>query len=408
MAREVLESVSDVKSAASVSDVWDRTGLPSWTYFSEEFLALECDEVFRTHWQLVCHVNDVKEPGDFATLDIAGERVLVVRGRDSVMRAFHNLCRHRGSRVVPKDNGRCENVMVCPFHGWAYNLDGTLRGIAQRDTFPELKPGDWGLMPLEMEIWNGFVFVRFKAGPQPSVAKFLERFETEVESYGLAEMEPVPQSEYAESVEVNWKSVRDVDNVGNHVRQAHPALHDLYGQHYFDEPYVEGTSWSLGHFNDGPSRLWSVRNNRKILPEAHWLPDNRRRAWLYIGLFPNLVFGPHPDSVIFYQEIPVAATSTIQRGAVCRNPNETREMRLAHYLSGSIDRDTVEEDRMLAVWSCEAARSSADDGILLSDLEYGLRTFHDHLRGLLPVISRMKEPAPGMRATENARLTLGP
>ena len=143
---------------------WDRRGLPAWSFFNPEMLELEKDMLFRRHWQLACHVSDVPEPGDFLTLDLVGERALVVRGKDGVVRAFHNLCRHRGSRVVAEDQGRCRAI-ICPFHGWVYNLDGTLRGAAEPGSFPDLDPQEWGLKPIDMDIWQGFVFVRFPARP---------------------------------------------------------------------------------------------------------------------------------------------------------------------------------------------------------------------------------------------------
>ena len=107
---------------------WDRKGLPAWAYHSEAIYALEQERLFRRHWQIAGHLSDIPEPGDYVTLDIAGERALVVRGHDGVPRAFHNICRHRGTRVVTGETGRCNKAIVCPFHGWAYNLDGTLRG----------------------------------------------------------------------------------------------------------------------------------------------------------------------------------------------------------------------------------------------------------------------------------------
>ncbi len=110
--------------------------LPAWSYFNTEMLEMEKDLLFRSHWQLVCHVNDLPEPGDFVTLDCVGERALVIRGKDGVLRGFHNLCRHRGSRVVAAEQGNCRNAIVCPFHGWVYNLDGTLRGAAQPEKLP--------------------------------------------------------------------------------------------------------------------------------------------------------------------------------------------------------------------------------------------------------------------------------
>ncbi len=370
---------------------WDRSGLPGWAYFSQELFELECETLFKTHWQFVCHVNEAADIGAYVTFDVAGERALVIRGHDGILRAFHNLCRHRGSRIVPEARGVCNKAMVCPYHGWAYNLDGGLRGIANRDSFPPMQAEKWGLKPLEMEIWNGLVFIRFQAGPQPSVAEVLARFDDEIAPYDLANMVPTDSNSMDDLLPVNWKSVRDVDNEGYHVRQAHPGLHQLYGDGYFDEPYVNGTSRSVGTFNEAYGHRWSVRKYREILPEADRLPLHQRRQWIYFGMFPNFVLGLYPDSVIYYQEVPQSAEQTVQRGMCYRRAKESREMKAARYLSGRIDRDTAEEDQMLMVWSCEATKSSAYDGVILSDLEYGVKTYHDHLRQLLPV---MEQPVP--------------
>jgi len=383
---------------------WDRSGLPGWAYFSQELFELECETLFKTHWQFVCHVNEAAEIGAYVTFDMAGERALVIRGHDGILRGFHNLCRHRGSRIVPDARGVCNKAMVCPYHGWAYNLDGGLRGIANRDTFPPMQAEKWGLKPLEMEIWNGLVFIRFQAGPQPAVAEILARFDDEIASYDLANMVPTDSNSMDDLLAVNWKSVRDVDNEGYHVRQAHPGLYQLYGDGYFDEPYANGTSRSVGTFNEAYGHRWSVRKYREILPEAENLPLHQRRQWIYFGMFPNFVLGLYPDSVIYYQEVPQSATQTVQRGMCYRRREESREMKAARYLSGRIDRDTAEEDQMLMVWSCEATKSSAYDGVIFSDLEYGVKTYHDHLRRLLPVMGQPAPPEPGQMAQVNDAL----
>ena len=383
---------------------WDRSGLPGWAYFSQELFELECETLFKTHWQFVCHVNEAADIGAYVTFDVAGERALVIRGHDGILRAFHNLCRHRGSRIVPDVRGVCNKAMVCPYHGWAYNLDGGLRGIANRDTFPPMQAEKWGLKPLEMEIWNGLVFIRFQAGPQPAVAEILARFDDEIAPYDLANMVPTDSNSMDDLLPVNWKSVRDVDNEGYHVRQAHPGLHQLYGNGYFDEPYANGTSRSVGTFNEAYGHRWSVRKYREILPEADNLPREQQRQWIYFGMFPNFVLGLYPDSVIYYQEVPQSAEQTVQRGMCYRRSNESREMKAARYLSGRIDRDTAVEDQMLMVWSCEATKSSAYDGVIFSDLEYGVKTYHDHLRQLLPVMAQPVPPASGQMALLNDAL----
>ena len=384
---------------------WDRRGLPAWSYASTELLELEKELLFRRSWQLVGLECELAVPGAYLTLDVAGERALVVRGRDGKIRAFHNVCRHRGSRVVADERGTCRGVITCPFHAWSYNLDGTLRGAARPQSLPPLDPVQWGLKPIELELWHGFVFVRFKPSAQPSVAEILAPFADEVAHYRTQELVTLPGwGAWQDELPVNWKAVRDVDNEGYHVPRAHPGLQDLYGHGYSDEPFVRGASRSFAPFNDGPGSMWSVRKYKKLLPEVAHLPESHRRAWLYIGFFPNTVLTFYPDSVMFYQEFPLAVDRTLQRGRAFAYRDESRELRAARYLAGRIDRITGKEDAQLIVWSNEAVHSSGYDGVILSDLEYGVRSYHDHLRQLMPVLDLDQAPAPGGLVERNDAL----
>ena len=375
----------------AIPNDWDRSGLPGWSYHSPALLELEKEQVFRNHWQIVGHVSDVPEAGDYLAMDVVGERALIVRGKDGVVRGFHNMCRHRGSRVVADDQGNCRNALVCPFHGWVYNLDGTLRGAARPRSFPELDKTEFGLRQLDLEIWMGFVFIRFRAGPQPAVAELMRPHEAELAHYGIADM--VPSYGIWSSVsKVNWKSVRDVDNEGYHVAMAHPALQDLYGATYFDEPFVNGVSRSYATYNPHAGRRWSVRNYVKIAPEPERLPDDLKKAWVYYGIFPNAVISVQPESVQFYQEFPLSTGETLLRGAIYRYRDESREQAAARYLAFRIDRETMSEDIQLSEWSNESMLSHAFEGFYLSDLEYGVRTHHDHLRAALPVLNLETPP----------------
>lgn len=375
----------------TIPDEWDRRGLPGWSYHSTGLLELEKEHVFRTHWQIVGHVSDVPNPGDYLAMDVVGERALVVRGKDGVVRAFLNMCRHRGSRVVADDKGNCRNALVCPFHGWVYNLDGTLRGAARPRSFPELDKVAFGLTQLELDIWMGFIFVRFRPGPQPPVAELMAAVEAEIAPYDIASMVPA-YGTWATETPVNWKSVRDVDNEGYHVAMAHPALQDLYGSTYFDEPFVEGVSRSFATFNPHAGRRWSVRNYVRFCEPNPRLPESHRKAWVYYGLFPNAVIAMTPETAQFYQEFPLSTGRSLLRGAVYRYRDETRRQAAARYLALRIDRETTSEDVQLSVWSNESMTSEAFAGFYLSDLEYGVRSHHDHLRRLLPVLELEKAP----------------
>ena len=391
------------KEHTEIPNDWDRSGLPAWSFFNNEMFEAEKDLLFRRHWQLICHSNDIPNAGDFITWNLIGERALVIRGKDGKIRAFHNLCKHRGSRVIADDAGTCKSTITCPFHGWTYNLDGTLRGASRPSSLPKLDPVEYGLPPLEMDIWNGFIFVRFQPGPQPALSDILKKFDDEVSQYELFDLKPTGDGFWTEEIDANWKCVRDVDNEGYHVPMAHPGLYDLFGQNYYDEPIAGGLSRSVGSFNSGDGRLWSVRNYKKLLHAKDSLDDTHQKCWLYIGVFPNLVFGLYPDSVIFYQEYPVENGKTIQRGGNYKYAEENREMKVSRYLSMRIDRLTSKEDEQLIKWSWEAAFSSAYDGVLLSDLEYGVKAYHDTLREYFPVLSG-SEPERGRLLQVNERL----
>lgn len=375
-----------------VPENWDRRGLPGWTYHSQALFDLERTRLFLTHWQVAGHVNDVPAAGDWISFDLLGERAVIMRGRDGVVRAFHNLCRHRGARVVDGASGHCKGAMVCPFHGWVYNLDGSLRGAARPESFGDMDRTKFGLKPVEMEVWHGFVFVRFLPGPQPSVAEWLKPYDQDFADYRASELLPVSTAVWTTELPVNWKSVRDVDNEGYHVAMAHPALQELYGRSYSDVIHRGGLAASYATFGDTPGRRWSVRAYVKLAPVQGWLPERLQRNWNYYGVFPNNVFAATPEGFQFYQDIPVAPDRTLLTGRTYRHPDETRQTRIARYLAGRIDRETSVEDQQLSIWSNESMKSSAFDNFHLSDLEYGVRVHHDKLRALFPVMGEYEQP----------------
>lgn len=388
-----------------VPDDWDRRGLPGWTYHSQALFELERHEVFLNHWQIAGHVRDIPAPGDWLTFDLLGERALVIRGQDDQVRAFHNLCRHRGARVVDGASGQCRNALVCPFHGWVYNLDGTLRGAARPESFGDLDRNEFGLKPIEMEIWHGFVFLRFLPGPQPAVDELMKPFDADFTAYGAAALLPGDLGGWATTtLPVNWKSVRDVDNEGYHVAMAHPALQDLYGRTYRDIVYPGGISHSHGEFRTAGGRLWSVRRYLKLAARPAHLPDRLRQSWTYYGLFPNTVIAFTPEGAQYYQDIPLARDETRLDGRLYRYPHEDRQARAARYLAYRIDRDTSAEDQQLSIWSNESMKSSAFENFHLSDLEFGVRAHHDLLRALLPVVRLNEAPEEDRLAAINEDL----
>ena len=393
-----------VHNTLPIPNEWDRRGLPAWTYHSPAFFELEREALFLTHWQVVGHISDMPSPGDWISYDMLGERAVVMRGQDGALRAFHNLCRHRGARVVDGAKGHCRGAIICPFHGWVYNLDGTLRGAAQPSSFGDLERADFGLKPIEMDIFHGFLFLRFKPGPQPKVAEMLAPYSADFAAYRSETLLPVDAPHWAADLAVNWKSVRDVDNEGYHVPMAHPGLQDLYGRTYVDLHLEGGLSLSIGQFGDAPARGWSVKRYNSVAERQDWLPPHLQNSWTYYGLFPNAVSAFTPESAQFYQEIPISPGLSRITGRIYRHPNETRAMRAARYLAYRIDRDTSTEDQQLSIWSNESMKSSAFEGFHLSDLEYGVRRHHDALRELMPIMTLDQAPPETELARLNAEM----
>ena len=295
--------------------------------------------------------------------------------------------------------GHCRSAIVCPFHGWVYNLDGTLRGAAVPTSFGDFDRAKFGLKPIELQTFNGFLFLRFHPGPQPDVATLMAPFAADFTAYKLAAMLPTGPPSWGTNLAVNWKSVRDVDNEGYHVAMAHPGLQDLYGRSYCDYTLDHGLSFSMGYFGDAPGRTWSVKNYVK-LPRHNDLPPHLHNAWTYYGLIPNTVLAVTPEGAQFYHELPISPGQTRTTGRLYRHPHENRETRAARYLAYRIDRATSAEDQQLSVWSNESMKSSAFEGFHLSDLEYGVRRHHDRLRAILPVLG-LDTPPPD---TDLARL----
>ena len=371
---------------------WNRAGLPAWSYRSERLLAVEAERVFLNHWHVVGHVNDLRESGDWLSFDLLGERALVIRGRDGTIRAFHNTCRHRGSRLVEGESGHCRGALVCPFHAWVYDLHGQLKTPSQPDTFPELDPQEWGLRPLELEIWRGLLFLRFEPGPQPAIAALMARHELELRPYPLESLQPTDGFYSSPVTPVNWKAMVDVDNECYHCPTAHPGLSDLYGRRYEEGPWIEGTHRIRGPFNASPPRQELNRRYRDLVASHPEPFASLPQAWLYIGLFPVSVLVFYPESAGFYRSIPLDATRSVMTGATYRYDGESDSMREARALSQEIDTAVMLEDKHVCELHFEATASRYWQQAILGDSEKAVREHHDMLRALIPELDATREP----------------
>jgi phenylpropionate dioxygenase-like ring-hydroxylating dioxygenase large terminal subunit len=374
--------------------------LPAWIYRDPEFFALEREHLFMPAWHLVCHVNDIPRAGDYATFDLLGELALVVRGKDGVIRAFHNVCRHRAARVLDGPTGHTDNCIRCPYHAWTYALDGKLIAVPGRSQY-EIDEGRHGLVPLASEQLMGMVFVRF-APNGPSVRETLAPILDALTPYDIEGMQPLfPLHQRLR--QANWKNANDNYNDALHVRAAHPGLSRLIGRTYTLE-HGGMVNMLCGEVEATPSGGWSVRAYAKLLPDVTQLPPRNRRLWLYYQAWPNLCFNLYPDQVELMQFVPVSPTETIVRDAAYALPDDRREMRAARYLNVRVNRRVGLEDQDLIERVQAGMRSSSFTSGPFGRNEVCLRGLAARMRELIPVSRLERAPAAGTVAQTNAEL----
>jgi len=364
--------------------------LPAWLYTDPAFFALERERLFRHAWQIVCHVNDIPCAGDYQAFDFLDERVVSLRGDDGAVRSFHNVCRHRASRIADGTSGNCGHRLVCPYHAWSYALDGRLAAIPRWQGFDDVDPSELGLVSLEQEIWRGFVFVRFAEGG-PNVAEMMSPYAAELDAYDFENLQPRGKV-VLRPRPVNWKNVADNYADGLHIPVAHPGLSRLFAGSYA----VEANAWvdkMSGVITQAPSPNWSEGRYQALLDGFDHLPPPLRRTWNYYRLWPNLAFDVYPDQVDFMQLIPVSATQTLIREIAYAQPDDRRETRAARYLNWRINRQVNAQDTVLIERVQAGMASSSYVTGPLSPAEPCLAAFAERLRAAIPEAALPHPPA---------------
>ncbi len=366
--------------------------LPGWTYTDPEFLAAEVARVIRPSWQIICHTSDLSAPGDWRSIDYVGESVIVIRGEDGVVRGFTNVCRHRAMRLLEGDGG-CAKKIICPYHAWAYELDGRLSGVPASADYPMLDKARQGLAVVGVEIWRGFVFVRLEDDGGPSVAAMMAPYEHEIEPYRFADLRTITPA-YTRDRAVNWKQIGDNYSDNLHIPVAHPGLTRLFGKSYAIEaqPFVDKMS---GYLVDRPSADWWERFYQTHVPHELHLPEANQRLWLYYKLWPNIAFDLYPDQVDFMQWLPISPTQSVLRMMAFALPDDRREMKLARYANDRINRHVNAEDTWL-ITRVQAGMASQSFTVgPIGRSEVCLRSFAAKIRGAIPEARLHHAPASG-------------
>jgi Rieske 2Fe-2S family protein len=287
--------------------------LPQRYFISPEVFAEELEKIFASHWVLVGHQSEVAQRGDYFVRDVANESIIIVRDRSAEIRAFYNVCRHRGTRLCEEERGRAAAIQ-CPYHAWTYGLDGRLIGAPHMDEVKGFKREQYSLRTVHAGIWEGFVFVNL-ANEQPPLEEWFAPLRGKFSEWDLPRLRSAKRVEY--DVKANWKLMFENYSECYHCPGVHPMLSKVSPYDSAENDLTEGPF--LGGFmkiNQGKSLTMSGKACAMAIDHEH--PPSRRSGAagegkdrvFYYSIFPNMLLSMHPDYVMVHQLWPEAPDRT--------------------------------------------------------------------------------------------------
>jgi phenylpropionate dioxygenase-like ring-hydroxylating dioxygenase large terminal subunit len=290
---------------SSIGDVSEADTLPPALYTSEEVLDFERDALYAKEWLCVGRAERIPNPGDWFTVNIAGEPVLVVRDKEGDVRAMSPVCQHRAMQVCEGEGN--DTTFKCPYHHWIYGQDGRLLGAPAMERTDDFDKADWGLPALQVEQWQGFVFVNLDADAAP-LTSTLTRYDKYLTNYDL-ENAVCPGTFTLEDMPWNWKVMFENFNDGYHANRLHQFVQDFCPSSMsgFPEPWTDDSNVifrtsGYTHIDGGFNAT-----HRVIMPVYPDLTEEERTRSTFALIPPTLCFGTAPDQCFFFLVRPKTA-----------------------------------------------------------------------------------------------------
>jgi choline monooxygenase len=309
-------------------------------YRDPELAELEQTRIFARSWQLVGHVSHLPNPGDYLTGTAGVEPVLVLRADDGQLRAFRNVCRHRGSRLL-NGSGQCGQAIRCLYHGWTYRLDGELIGVPEGRSIAGLDKTELGLFPARVETMCGLVFVNLDIHAQP-LAEHVAGLPERLAPYNIEGLSPY--GEWRGTQPSNWKIVIDNYNEGYHVPIAHPGLMRLLDYKRYDVEVHDGWVWFEAPLRDKPSGNPMERAYQRLVTPMPGLGEDDRRVWRYAMIYPNITIDLYPDQVVTWRIDPDGPLRARDEAFGYRHPHAGLRTRLARLANNRLNTLVGKED----------------------------------------------------------------
>ena len=275
-------------------------------FVSDEIFKAEHERIFFRSWLLAGHAAQLEHAGSYFLFELENESVIVLRDGAGEIRAFHNHCRHRGSRLCREASGKLGASIQCPYHAWTYGLDGALRNVPMMNEVAGFDAADYPLHPVALTNWEGFLFVNFARQPQPFV-EALPGLAGRFEQWQPAKLRAAHREVY--EVEANWKMFFHNFSECYHCPLAHPVLNKLApfrnSENDLDEgPVLGGPMWMVN--GEGSMTIGGER----CAPPFAGLTDEQRGRVYYYTLFPGAFLSFHPDYVLVHRLQPLAIDRT--------------------------------------------------------------------------------------------------
>ncbi|MGH2858588.1 MAG: aromatic ring-hydroxylating oxygenase subunit alpha [Solirubrobacteraceae bacterium] len=310
-------------------------------YTDPTLLEAEQRLIFERTWQLAGHVSALPQPGSYITGQAGNQPVLVVRDEQQHLRAYRNVCRHRGSRLL-SGSGQCKAAIRCRYHGWTYKLDGTLIGVPEGLGFGErLDKGALGLMPARVEEMCGLVFVNLDMDAAP-LAQLVGDLPARLAPYRIETLEAFSPSTGTQPA--NWKAVADNYLEGYHIPIAHPGLMRMLDYKHYDVEVNDGYVWFDAPLRDKPSSNQLERLYARMVTPMPGLRDEDRRVWRYAFIYPNTTIDLYPDQVNTWQMLPDGVARTADTFGSYRAAGADPRTRLVQWANQRLNTLVLDED----------------------------------------------------------------
>jgi len=285
------------------------TMLPPAAFTDPAVLDWEVENIFCDGWICLGHISQVDEPGKFLMRELGRESIVVIGGEDGRPRAFHNVCRHRGARIVTEESGQVNRRLRCPYHAWSYDLDGALRAAPHMDGVEGFDPTCIGLAPVRLSTIGGLLLVDI-SGDAPDPAEHIGDLLTHLDRYRTETLRGGGKVDYV--VEANWKGIAENYNECLHCPGVHPELNAL--SNYMSGEEIEGAgAWCGGSMTltgDGAETMGSDGGHASNPPPIEGLEGEELKSILYFALFPNALVSFHPDYLMLHTLFPKAPDRT--------------------------------------------------------------------------------------------------